>query len=126
MLVEVKSEAFEEQKVNYLLDSLTRFTHGFSVALTLETLDIEGVRFAVEDHEGGNGDVTLLVHQFLVEPGQGLDEDVGALVAELVAPGREQVNRLVKIKVQVTIEMPVHELLNLGFAIRMLRLKFSR
>lgn len=37
----------------------------------------------------------------IVEPGQGLQEDVGPLVGELVAAGDEEVQRLVQVEVQV-------------------------
>ena len=38
----------------------------------------------------------------MVEPGQGLDEDVCTFIGELVASGRKQVQRLVKVEIIVT------------------------
>ena len=52
----------------------------------------------------------------MVESGEGLDEDVRALVAELVASGGEHVERLVQLEVEVTVEVAAHELINLLLA----------
>lgn len=41
----------------------------------------------------------------IVEPGQGLQEDVGTLIGELVAAGNEEVQGLVQVEVQVTVKM---------------------
>ena len=54
----------------------------------------------------------------MVEPGEGLDEDVGALVAELVAAGGEHVERLVQLEVEVAVEVAAHELVDLLLARR--------
>ena len=54
----------------------------------------------------------------MVEPGEGLDEDVCALVAELVAAGGEHVERLVQLEVEVAVEVAAHELVDLLFARR--------
>ena len=54
----------------------------------------------------------------MVESGEGLDEDVGALVAELVAAGGEHVERLVQLEVEVAVEVAAHELVYLLLARR--------
>ena len=38
----------------------------------------------------------------MVEPGQGLDEDVCTFIGELVASGRKQVQRLIEVEIIVT------------------------
>ena len=54
----------------------------------------------------------------MVEPGEGLDEDVCALVAEFVAAGGEHVERLVQLEVEVAVEVAAHELVDLLLARR--------
>ena len=54
----------------------------------------------------------------MVEAGEGLDEDVGTLVAELVAAGGEHVERLVQLEVEVAVKVAAHELVDLLLARR--------
>lgn len=54
----------------------------------------------------------------MVEPGERLDEDVGALVAELVPAGREEVERVVQVEVEVTVEVAAHEVVDLVLGLR--------
>ena len=48
----------------------------------------------------------------MVEPCETLDEDVRALVAELVSAGREEIECLVKVEVKVAEEMAADELVD--------------
>ena len=67
-----------------------------------------------ENDEGDDGDFTGTSLQVVVQPGQGLDEDVPPLVAELVAPGSEEEQSLVQVEVDVTVEMAVDKIENLN------------
>ena len=60
--------------------------------------------------------IALLIHKLLVEPGQCFNEEIGALVAKLVAARREQVDGLVEVKVEMAVEVTMHELFDFCFA----------
>lgn len=49
----------------------------------------------------------------MIQPSQRLDEDVGALVAELVPPSDEEVQSLLEVEVEMPVEVAARELVNL-------------
>lgn len=55
----------------------------------------------------------------MIEPRQRLDEDISPFVAKLVSSGSEEIQRFLKIKVEMAVEVAADELVNLFFALGM-------
>ncbi len=67
--------------------------------LPAQRVDVEVVGPGGEDEESDDGLVRVGRLQVVVEPRQRLDKQVGALVHKLVAPGSEEEQGLVQVKV---------------------------
>ena len=62
-----------------------------------------------ENDESNDSDIASTLLHVVVQPRQSLDEDVASLVSELVSPRGEEQKSLVKVKVDVTMEVAVDE-----------------
>lgn len=64
----------------------------------------------------------------MVQPSQGFDEHITALIPVLVSTGDEEVQRVVQIPIIVAIEMPSHKVINLllGLCVQILELVHGR
>lgn len=81
--------------------------------VTTKGLHIEVVCLGREDQERHDGDITACRFQEVVQPGERLNEDVRALVAELVSAGDEEVQGFVQVEVEMPVEVTAHELVQL-------------
>ena len=96
-------------QVNGLLEPL-----GNGVAA--QRLHVETIGLSREDHEGDHSNIRARGLQHVVQPCQRLDEDVRALVGELVPSRCEQVQGTIKVEVKVAVEVPSNKLVDLLLA----------
>lgn len=113
---------------NFLLNLLDGVAQLLGDRVAAQALDVEVVGFGGEYEECDDRHVGLLVFQQVIEAGQRFDEHVGALVAELVAAGDEQVQRFVQIEIEVAVEVAAHKLVDLllGHGVQILELVNGR
>ena len=96
-------------QVNGLLEPL-----GNGVAA--QRLHVETIGLSREDHEGDHSNIRARGLQHVVQPCQRLDEDIRALVGELVPSRCEQVQGTIKVEVKVAVEVPSNKLVDLLLA----------
>ena len=107
-----------------LLNAVDGFTKTLGDGGPSQALHVEVVGFGRENHKCNHGGVRVGRLQVVVEPGQRLDEHVGALVAELVAAGNEEVKSFVQVKIVVAVEVAPGEVVDflLGHGVQILEL----
>jgi hypothetical protein len=109
--------ALQAQLIQSLAELVLEYVHGVAQllrnGLALEGLDVEAARARGKDQESHHGHVRLHRLEAVIETRQGLDEHVHALVGELVATGREQVQSLVQVEVVVAVEVTANEVVDL-------------
>ena len=99
---------------NLGLDLCDGFLQGLGDGVTPQRLVVEAGVLCGENDEGDDGDVTGTSLQVVVQPSEGLYEDITALIAELIAACSEEEQSLVQIEVDVTMEMSVDKIENLN------------
>ena len=78
--------------------------------MPFQRLIVETCVLGGENDESNDSDIAPTLLHVVVKPRQGFDEDVASLVSELVSPRGEKQKSLVKVKVDVTMEVAVYEL----------------
>lgn len=73
-------------------------THG----VTTERLDVKVIGFRGENEESDHGQVGPGRFQVVVQSGQGLDENIGALVSKFVSASDKEVQGFVQVEVVVS------------------------
>ena len=91
-------------------DFLNRLLETFGYSMPFQRFIVETCVLGGENDESNDSDIASTLLHVVVQPRQGLDEDVASLVSELVSPRGEEQKSLVKVKVDVTMEVAVDEL----------------
>ena len=91
-------------------DFLNRLLETFGYSMPFQRFIVETGVLGGENDESNDSYITPTLLHVVVQPRQGLDEDVASLVSELVSPRGEEQKSLVKVKVDVTMEVAVDEL----------------
>lgn len=105
--------ALEYAAADALLDDVGGVAQRLDDGLALEGLDGERRRLGGHDDEGDDGHLAAGGLEAVIEAGEGLDEHVDALVAKLVAAGREDVDGVVGLKVVVAVKVAADKVVNL-------------
>jgi hypothetical protein len=114
----------KQPRADAVLDLGDRVPELLRDCLSLERLDGVGVGLCRHDDKGDDGGVGASLLELVVEPREGLDEHVDALVAVLVPAGREHIESIIEVEIVVPVKVPPDKLVDLGFARRMQILEF--
>lgn len=94
---------------NILLDLMHSIPQRLRHRMTPQRLHIEVVGLRWKDQERDNGHIGQQLFHPVIQSCQGLDEDISALVTELVSSCDEEVQRLVQVEVKVPVEVATNE-----------------
>lgn len=96
--------------------------------MTPQAVHIKVIGFGGENEKSYHGHVRQLVLQIVIQTGQRFDEHVGAFVTEFISSGDEEIQCLIEIKIEVTVEMSAREFVNLllGDGMQILKLVDGR
>lgn len=98
-----------------LLNAVDGFPQTLGDGSSSQALNVEVVGFCWENHKCNHGGVRVGRLEIVVEPGERLDEHVGALVAELVTSGNEEIKSFVQVKIIVAVEVAPGEVVDFLF-----------
>ncbi|KAI6772502.1 hypothetical protein HG530_003460 [Fusarium avenaceum] len=105
--------AFKDAATNTLLDNVCSISQGLDNRLTLECLNSERSGLSRHDDESHHCQLATSSLETVVESCQRLDEHVNTLIPELITTGSEEVQCVVDVEIEVTVEMTSNKIVNL-------------
>lgn len=116
--------ALEDALAHTALDDVDGVAEGFDDGLALEGFDGEGLGLGGHDDECYDCHFRARRLETVVQARKRLDEHVATLIPVLITTSSEEVQRVIRIEIIVTIEVTAHEIVNLllGLLVQVLEL----
>ena len=116
--------SIEQAFTDFSLYDRYRVPKGLDDSLTFQGFNRERRGFGRHDDKGDYGHLGPGRFQIVIQSRQRLDEHVHAFIPVLVATGCEEIERVLRIKVIVTVEMTADEIMDLLFGLLVQVLEF--